>query len=386
MSEITVTHEPLTYALGTPTSYFRDLALAQAGQGGAADAWARLSRHCDELLVELPLREQRARAAAETAGLELRVNPNTDGPSSTFAPPLWLLDRFATMPRPGRVLASFIPRFTLPAGVQSVNLPRLTTGEQDEAEQDLEAVADADITDTPVTSQVVTITGEGDVALQLLEQSPAGAHLDAAIFADLRGSYAASLETMLVAGAGAAGQLLGLLNAVAASNQIVYNDASPTGKAMFPFFGQMAAAVGNHRGLPPQAWLMRTSRWGWLGTSEDGQGLPLSVPGHMPPPETPFLFDDAHPSPVAPILGWPNYCDDAIPATLAGGQDAVLCCRPSDMLLLESEPRASVMLETLSGTLQARLQMRTYVASFAGRYPSGIATLTGTGLAIQAGF
>jgi hypothetical protein len=86
---------------------------------------------------------------------------------------------------------------------------------------------------------------------------------------------------------------------------------------------------------------------------------------------------------VSVLLGWPVFPDDAIPATLGTGsnQDAILLCRPSDNLLLESDERMSVNVEPLSGTLQARLQLRGYAAHMV-RQPTGIC---GTGM-IQSGF
>jgi hypothetical protein len=44
-----------------------------------------------------------------------------------------------------------------------------------------------------------------------------------------------------------------------------------------------------------------------------------------------------------------------------------------------------VNVEPLSGTLQARLQLRGYAAHLV-RQPTGIATLTGTGMIVQSGF
>ena len=101
----------------------------------------------------------------------------------------------------------------------------------------------------------------------------------------------------------------------------------------------------------------------------------------------PHLLDDNIPTPCAVELGWPVYPDDAIPATLGAGgnQDAIVACRPTDFMLFEAAPRTSVMLDVLSGTLQARIQLHGYAAVL-WRYPTAIATLTGTGLVVQANY
>lgn len=361
---VRIVSEPLTYAVGAPASYFRDLALSEINEDTAATA--RLRRHADEMEKELPDFEARARTVD---GMEYRVNPNrTAGQGGNFAPPLWLIEQAATAPRPGRVLASMIPSFALPPGVSSVNLPRLTTGTDTGVAADGGAVPSQDIIDALVTSPAMPIAGQGDIALQNLEQSPAGAHLDHAIFADLSADYDTQLETLLFNGSGVNGQFYGLLNLPTGAglvSAIAFTDANPTPPEMVLPLSQAAAQLGDARGLPPETWLMRTARWAWLNA-----------------------FDTTtRPLPLAPLLGFPHRLDDAIPTNVGGAaRDAIIACRPSDMILLESAPRTSVKLEVLSGTLQARLQLHGYAAALLGRYPTGIATVTGTGMAIASGY
>jgi hypothetical protein len=187
---------------------------------------------------------------------------------------------------------------------------------------------------------------------------------------------------------GRTGQLPGILNATTGAggvNAVTYTDASPTGPEQFPYVGQMAAKIGDNRLLPPEAWLMRTARWAWLASAEDTATMPIVPTGFSPTPARPT--PDGKPDPVSALLGWPVFPDDAIPATLGASstQDAIIACRPSDHLLLESDLRTTVNLEPLSGTLQARLQLRGYAAHLI-RYPTGLATLTGTGMVVQSGY
>lgn len=370
---IGVISEPLTYERHAPRSYFRDLALAAAGDN-AADA--RLVRHAKELSVELERRNAAAFAAAPE-GVEYRTNPNrTAGQGGNFAPPLWLIDKFATAPRAPRVLANLIPGFMLPQGVQSVNVPRLTTGNQEQTVPDLAPDPSQDAVDAAVTSNVVTISGHGDVSMQVLEQSPAGGHLDHAFFKDLSEAYDAQLEAQLLNGSGINAQLLGLLNVtLPTANTATYTDATPTAAEMAPLLGQVVAAVGNQRKLPPEIWLMTTSRLAWLASSEDNSLRPIFLVNRDGSGELDMLTFNVKP-------------DDALPTNLgaSGTEDRIIACRPSDLMLFESEPRASVGLEVLSGTLQARLQLHTYVAALTGRYPTGIAKMQGSGMIVASGF
>jgi HK97 family phage major capsid protein len=366
---VKVMSEPMTYRQGAPYSYFKDL----AARGDNA-AGARLARHGQEMRIELEARDKRAlRALPEGVQLEYRTNPSRlAGQGGYFAPPLWLIDDYAPAPRPLRVLADLIPRFPLPAGVSSVNVPRVTTGETVATAQDLGATSNTDLVDAAVSSPVVTLVGRGDVANQVLEQSPGGSYLDHVIFQDLTQDYDFKLEQQLVNGTGATGQLLGVIPA--AGTTITYTDAAPTGSKLFPFLGQTIAAVANNRKVMPTAWLMSGSRLAWIATSEDSGGFPLIVQGMPEGPQR--------------LATLPAYADMALPSNLGAGtnQEVIVACRPEDMLLFESEPRTTVSFEPLSNTLEARLQLHNPVAALVARRPLGTAVIQGTGLIIQAGY
>ncbi len=396
---VRVASEPLTYAAERrERSFFADLVTEARGESAEAlNARERLGRHNREVRVELAERERRvAGQVAAVDGLEFgrerRLSSRVPGFGGSFAPPLWLIDRFATAPRPGRVLADLIPGFPLPSGVSSVNVPRFVAGNVAQAATDGAAAPSADWTDAAVSSPCAPIAGHSDVALSLLELAPRNT-LDIAVWRDLTEAYDAHLEALLVNGVERTGSKVefnGLLNyptGPGGVNAITYTDASPTGAKLFPSFGQAAAQIGDNRLAPPEIWAMRTARWCWLGSAEDGQGLPLAVPGHTPPPRIPGLLDDRRTPPVAPLLGWPIFPNDSIPANLGAGQnqDAIIACRPSDMLLFESEPVVGVDLESLSGALGARITFRAYAAFLGARRPTGIATITGTGLVVQSG-
>jgi HK97 family phage major capsid protein len=362
-ADVEVVSEPLTYRRDLPAvSMFKDVISYQRGARGAvAD---RLERHEREY------------------ELEQRTHPDrTAGTGGNFAPPLWLINEFANVPQPGRVLADLIPNFVLPSGVQSINVPVLTAGMTTAIVADDATVTIGDVTDTVTTSPVVTIAGFDDVSQQLFDQSPQGAHLDQVLFKSLTESYNAQLETQLINGTGSGGQLTGLLN-LSGINAITYTDASPTATEMFAAFGQAVAAIGINRKHPPETWLMNTPRQAWIASSEDSQQRPLMVASSDGPGE----FQ---------LVQYPVHLTDAIPRNLGGGtnQDVVIACRPSDMLLFESAPHLRVMADiaadtesSSAGTLSIRVELHRYVAAIVGRYPTGIAAINGTGMVTQTGF
>ena len=290
-------------------------------------------------------------------GFETRLNPNpTDGQGGYFAPPLWLIDQFATGKRPGRTLPNLIAEagnaFPLPSGTQSLNIPviKTPTGDTTAPQEPDSANSETDDVDGCQTSPVVTVSGTQDVALQLLEQSPPGAHLDWALFKDLTESYDADLNYQTLYGTGTNGQFTGIGTAVTSATIVTYTDASPTFSEMYPYIGQAMATVGDNRLMPPQAWLMRTARWAWIGTSEDNSQRPMSPPKHAPALEP----DDAKSTPIGSMLGLPVYVTDSVSASLGStsNQDEIFVCRPSDLMLFEGTPTTSVHLEVLSGTFR----------------------------------
>jgi HK97 family phage major capsid protein len=363
MSAVEVVSEPLTYrADRSDVSFFQDLIAFQRGERG--DTARRLERHARE------------------HELETRIHPDrTAGAGGSFAPPLWLIGQTANVPQPGRVLADLIPHFPLPEGVSSVNVPVLTTGMTMAPVADDLAVSDVDVTDTASSSPVVTISGYDDVSQQLLDQSPQGAHLDQILFKSLTESYNATLEGQLINGSGAAGQFTGLLN-LAGTNRVTYTSGAPSATQMYTYAGQMAAAIGIYRKQPAEVWLMGTPRAAWITTSEDQQSRPLMLAGD----DGPGSFQ---------LAQYSVKLDDAVPRNLGTGsnQDAMILCKPSDMLLLESDPHLRVMTDILAdsesagaGTLSVRIQLHRYAAAIIGRYPTGIAVMQGTGMVTQPGF
>jgi hypothetical protein len=371
--------EPLTYearvertrrggirirSVGEPRSYFQDVvALERSGDRAARE---RLERHGREVEGEM-----RARRVAESP--EVRYELETRAPTASFAaPPLWLIDYFATADRAERVLADLAPNFFLPQGVFSVNLPGETQASSVGEQQLGTSVPSTDATDQAISSAVATLAGQWDVPLQMLEQSPPSAAFDWVAFTQLQADYDAQLEYQLINGNSPG--IVGLLNnpLVPAANVITTTQTTATGQ--FPALGQVLAAVGNTRLMPAEAWLIRTNRFAWYGSSEDLASRPL-------------MITDRDGSGMFSMLGVNANHDNAVPITLGAGrnQDVVIACRPSDWLVLESDLTTDVMEDVLSGSLNVRLQLRGYIAALL-RQPNSVAYLTGSGMVRPSGF
>lgn len=391
---VRVKSEPLTYQRGGPHSFIFDVLSKHEGKSGKdPGAEERLERHRREMDVELDRRERAAeREFAQrmdwfAGSYEKRTNPNTTaGQGGYLAPPLWIVEAYASIPRAGRPLANLLPSVPLPRGVHTVNVPKITAGPRVAAQvADGSAGNTADITDSSCTSPITTIEGHSDVSQQLLDQVPLPG-LDGIIFADLLRDYDEKLETQLVNGTASNGQLRGLLN-VSGTTSVSYTDASPTVPELFSPLGQAAAQLTINRLAPPTCWLMHGRRWFWIASALDNQSRPVMPPGEGEFAEVEYdlMVDQA--MPVGPLLGLPVFLDQTIPTTAGGGtEDKIIATRPTDGILFERPPMLRVLTEPLSGTMQARLQLIGFAAVILDRYPTSTAIIGGTGLAAVTGF
>lgn len=429
---VSVVSEPLTYRSDNArdVSYFRDLAcatvpgLAARMEGNPADAQKRLDQHAAEMAVELPkrdeARERRAqtqidRAEREFTGsvvgmrrrgldespFERRVNPNrTDGQGGYFVPPLWLVDQYIPGLRAGRVAAGLCRQMDLPAGTDSINIPKLSTLTATAIQTaDGQAVNSQDFTDTAVTAGVKTIAGQEDISLQLLEQSP-GQIMDQVIIEDLTADYNQKVDQQVLTGTGSNGQVTGVLpDTNWTANKITWTSASPLGPGYNMALGAMASKVSYKRyNLQNLHFLMHPRRWFWFATALDGasgtSGRPIvSADGFGP--YNASAVDAGGGVPAEGLAGrvpfGPNaYIDGNVPvaATAAGAvtggtNDLVVAAKWDDLWLFEGSLRTRVLPEILSGTLQVRFQVYNYVA-FLARYGESIAVAVGTGLAAPA--
>jgi HK97 family phage major capsid protein len=383
---VKVGSEPLTYGPGSHFSFFRDLLAVNPKIGApdkelAREANRRLGRNQAEATMHMMAR----REAFALSDHEQRALTRTDGAGGFFVGPAWLLDQVAGLSRDARVTADLIGSRPLPPGTDQVQIPLITGGGPTAAtQQDGGAVQSTDAIDSFVSLPVRTIAGLQDVALPMIEQSGQPAVLDEILFGQLLDSYNAVLEAQILNGSGAAGQLTGILN-VAGIGVVTYTDATPTGAEIAPKIAQAVNTVDEARKRLAQALIMAGRRFNWLNAAVDASGRPFVTPNPSFAAFNPaFVTREVSPQDIAgQVAGRPTFISTGVPINLGGGvnEDRIIVFRPADCRLYEGLANQRLMLEVLSGTMQARLIFHRYVAFTAARYPVGVCVVSGTGLA-----
>lgn len=357
---VQVVAEPETYRKGGGQSYFRDLFRAQ--QRGDTDAMDRLRRN-DREVGEV---------------LEQRAITTTDGSAGEFVPPLWMVNDYVALARAGRVVADQVTQQPLPAGTDTISLPKVATGTAtaEQATQNT-AVQNTDATTTSVSAAVATIAGQQVIPQQLLEQSPI--NMDGILLADLAADYAVKLDTFVINNNAA--NKRGLLN-VTGINGITYTDATPTVGEAYSKVGDGIQQIHTGRLLPPDKIFMHPRRWAWYTVSLDTAGRPLVVPSaNLPQNVLAAMSDVVSEGFVGTLQGLPVYVDPNIPTTLGGGtEDRIIVARSSDIILFEGTPRSETFRETKADQLSVLLRFYNYAALHSERYPKSISVVSGTGL------
>ncbi|WP_082959817.1 phage major capsid protein [Mycobacterium sp. E2462] len=364
-------YEPVTYRKNNPEcSYLQDVCRVGMNIDWTGRARERLMRHAIDVET---LPEYRS------MNKEQRALSRVDGAGGYAVPPLWMMNEYVTLARPGRPLANAVVNQPLPPGTDSINIPKLLTGTKTGAQTaDNTNVVSQDITDTYINAPVRTISGQQDLAIQLLDQSPI--EFDQIVFGDLVADYAAQVDAQVIAGTGTNGTVLGFLNT---SEILTVAAGALTIQGAYGAIANAIQQVHGARHLPPQAIFMHPRRWGWFQSLLDATNRPLFTPISQGPQNVAgILANVASEQVVGNIQGLAIVTDPNLPTNLgnetpAGTEDPILIMRLSDNILWESGIRTRAMPETLSGQLTVRLQVFGYLAFTAARYPQSTAEITG---------
>lgn len=346
------------YRKGEPGghSYFGDLAASQRGDRAAIQ---RLADSQERALV----------SSSATAG-------------GSFAPPLWLVDEFIELARAARITADLVHGETLPGGVSSVNLPKVSTGTAVGITQtQATAITQTDMATTSVSSGITTISGGQKVSLELINQS--GVAIDNVVLADLALAYASSLDSQVLNGSGANGQLKGL---VTAGTTVTFTTTAPavvSATATANFYGKVMggiSAMAGSRLLGPDAIVMHPRRWAWIMNALDTQTRPLVVPNGQAfnPVGTGGV---AAQGPAGTLAGLPVYLDANIATNLgaATNQDQVFILRRDDHWLFESPVEAASFDATYAADNSIFFRVLGF-AAFVTRHSASAQVIDGTGL------
>ena len=369
-ARVSVKSEPMTYRQGGQHSYFKDLAMAHAPGIGDMDARSRLQRH-----------------AAEVA-LELRTVSRTDGAGSggagDFVPPLYLIQQYIAVARAGRVTADLAQQFELPAGTDSINLPKINSGTSVTGTTDNSAVSNTDMVTSTVTAPVNTYAGQMVSSLALLEQSPI--QFDQVVFQDLISAHGQKIGDAVINGAGTSGVHEGIITNTAV-NGITYTATTPTAAGVYAAVAQGISSVARTRFLPPNAVIMNPARWYWFVSQVDSNGRPFVVPNGGAPYNAAGIATDVQAQgAVGTMAGVPVFLDPNISATYSTNQDRIIVARTSDLAMFNGPIRTRVLFETDANTMGVRFQVYSYSAFTSRRYSSAVAVVSGTGLVSPSGY
>lgn len=362
-----ITSEPEVYRQGGDISYFRDLMRAQTRTGqGVSEAGERLQRNSRQFA------DQVRNAPRE----QTRALSTTDGAGGDFVPPLWLINEFIELARPGRVTADLVRQQVLPGGTDTISLPRLATGTAvaQQATQNT-AIQNTDATTNSVSAAVLTLAGGQSMAQQLLDQSPI--NMDEILLEDLASDYAVKADVFVINNSAANAN--GILNAGGTAVSVTATTLTGAG-SLWAKLADGIQQIHTTRYMPPSAIVMHPRRWAWIISAVDTAGRPLVTPDAMNPIAASGGVITA--GRVGVMQGLPVYTDPNIPTNLGAGtnQDPVLLMRERDIILYESAPRAEASIQPGFNTLTVNLRFYRYVALHAQRFPKSIAVLNGVGL------
>lgn len=344
---------------------------AREGRSFLQDAWLgfqtrtdseaaqRLERHMNEVRIE-----RRDISSSTLNGL---------------VPPLYLLDQAAELARGSRPFANIVPSYTLPPNAMTVYATRVTTGTSVAVQTENGAVSETDMVTTDITIPVVTIAGQQDLSRQAIER---GQVTDSLVFRDLLEAYNERLDIQTLSGTGSAGQHRGVLNVAGIAVQTYSSTAITT------FMSKVAGAlndVATNRFRPAEVVIMHPRRWHALVAASDSQNRPLVVPAALGPMNALGVGGTGSQQFVGTIAGGlPVLVDANIPTNLGAStnEDRVIVARVSDFALWEDPagPAVFTFEQAVNPPATIRLAIYGYSAFTAGRYPSGISTVVGTGM------
>jgi HK97 family phage major capsid protein len=350
----TIGHEPTTYERGGTDSYFRDLTVVNLNRAGRGQAEQRLERNSQEV----------------------RALTSVDGAGGDFVPPVWLVNEFVELARAGRIIADQIRSLPLPAGTDTIALPRLATGTAT-AEQTTQntAVQNTDATTGNVQAAVATIAGQQVISVQLLEQSPV--NMDDVLLADLAADYAIKLDTFVINNN--ATNKVGLLN-VTGVNAVSLTATTAAG--LYSAIANGIQLINTNRFMPGDKIFMHPRRWAFLLAAVDTAGRPLVIPYAGAFNGMADQGANVAQGFVGTLQGLPVFVDPNIPTNLGTGtnEDRIIIVRSTDSILYEGTLRSEAFRETKADQLSVLLRVYNYAALHASRLPKSISVLSGVGL------
>jgi len=362
-SSIVSVREQATYLKGNKRSYLQDIVKMNLNMDHDGGCRERLMRHAQDV-------------ATQPEYAEFRDLDRTDGTGGYAIPPAWLMDQYIELARPGRAFANLVQNQPLPGGTDSINIPKVLTGTATAVQvTDNSKVQETDLTDGFINAPVRTIAGQQGLALQLIDQSPIA--FDEVVFRDLVADHATKTDLQVLNGTGLNGQVKG----VSATPGIISVAASAvTIQGVYAAIADAIQRIHSQRFMSPNVIVMHPRRWGWFLSLLDTTERPLFLPAANNGQNLAGLLSAVESQQVVGQMhGLPVVTDPNIATTLGTGtnEDAIYVMRASDVVLWESGIRTRVLQETRAENLTVLLQVYSYLAFSAERFPKSVAEITG---------
>jgi HK97 family phage major capsid protein len=354
-------------------SFFRDMAAIGLNR---LDLLGPTGRSLDEA-------RNRLAASQETRAGDMT---SVAGAGGEFAPPLWAVQDFVALARAGRVTANLCQSETLPSGISSINLPKVASGVTVGVQQTQNsALSDTAMTTTSVSSGITTVGGKQIISMQLLQQS--GIPFDRVILQDLAKAYAVQVDTQVLYGTNANGQVRGL---VGVATNTAFTSATPApasvtnANSLYYTVQKAAAAVQTAIFEPANAIVMTPARWAWILGSVDANARPFVVPqgGNFNPLGTTGVQDAQ--GPAGYFGSYPVYTDPnvSVTANSATNQDEIYVLRTDQLWLYESPVQTASFDATYADNASILFRILGYMAFIPNRYTGAVQSIRGTGLIV----
>lgn len=366
-----VISEPRTYGRGSERSFL-------------SDAWRATQLHDSQAGEFLERSQREAREAMQARAVA----------SSGFAGliiPQYLVDDAQLALRSGRPVANSATRKPLPEQGMTFQIPRATTGASATVQaSENSAVSLTDEVWANLQLTVTTCAGQQVVSRQSLERGIP--QLDELIATDLAGAYAANVESQVISGTGAGGQVVGILNTGSINAATAYGAAITAVNFGSKLAGQISTIAAAGSGISARMIAMHPRRWGWLSTLVDTTNRPLIEPNGASPFNPLGInlapgMDGGDPDPthgltvVGTLQGLPVITSPAIPTAVGtNSEDVVLIYDTRQLLLYEDGDGAPTFLkfeQTLGNQLSVTLVSYGYIAFTAGRVPGAVGKVGG---------
>jgi hypothetical protein len=249
---------------------------------------------------------------------------------------------------------SRFPHEPLPGPGVKIETALITTGTTAAAQTaDNAAASNQDIVEALVTSDLATVAGYVDLSQQLLDHVDPSASIDVVLATDLGNAVGTALDTQILYGTGANGQLRGFVN-VSGISTVTKTNASPTGATNLAAIGNLAATTGAAYGALPDTLILHGRRLAFITSNNVGG------------------------------FRWPITNVQEVPAihTLDGGStnaDEAWAFTASEIWLFGGEPSFRVVFDhSGSNTLTCRFVATMYCGLLAHRQPAAIGRLIGS--------